>query len=248
MGRHCGSRAGGPSASRLGGLSASRWRRLTGYVWGASVRGLLVASTHGLRVVARAAGLAGTGRRSSRQGGRGLRRAQRLVDQRVLTELSRELGERGWIGMTWPAEYGGGGRTADRAVCGDREADRSGCTDRRVVVRRSPDGPDADRLRQPRPEADDSCRASSPARPTWCIGMSEPERRLRPRLTHDQGRARRRQLRHQRPEDLDELRRRRRLLLPDLPHVDRGPAPRRHQRDHRADGHARASRSARSRT
>jgi alkylation response protein AidB-like acyl-CoA dehydrogenase len=26
-------------------------------------------------------------------------------------EFSRELGARGWIGMTWPVEYGGGGRT-----------------------------------------------------------------------------------------------------------------------------------------
>ncbi len=26
-------------------------------------------------------------------------------------EFSRKLGERGWIGMTWPKEYGGGGRT-----------------------------------------------------------------------------------------------------------------------------------------
>jgi alkylation response protein AidB-like acyl-CoA dehydrogenase len=27
-------------------------------------------------------------------------------------EFSRELGKRGWIGMTWPVTYGGGGRTA----------------------------------------------------------------------------------------------------------------------------------------
>jgi alkylation response protein AidB-like acyl-CoA dehydrogenase len=27
-------------------------------------------------------------------------------------EFARELGARGWIGMTWPVEYGGGGRTA----------------------------------------------------------------------------------------------------------------------------------------
>jgi acyl-CoA dehydrogenase len=27
-------------------------------------------------------------------------------------EFSRELGRRGWLGMTWPSEYGGGGRSA----------------------------------------------------------------------------------------------------------------------------------------
>src|SRR4249919_1782173 len=26
-------------------------------------------------------------------------------------EFSRELGRRGWLGMTWPIEWGGGGRT-----------------------------------------------------------------------------------------------------------------------------------------
>jgi alkylation response protein AidB-like acyl-CoA dehydrogenase len=28
------------------------------------------------------------------------------------TEFSREVGQKGWIGMTWPVEYGGGGRSA----------------------------------------------------------------------------------------------------------------------------------------
>ena len=53
------------------------------------------------------------------------------------------------------------------------------------------------------------------------------------------GRARRRRLGDQRPEDLDQLRRGRRLLLPHLPHQHRGSAARGHQRDRRADGHAR---------
>jgi alkylation response protein AidB-like acyl-CoA dehydrogenase len=38
------------------------------------------------------------------------------VDQRLLREFSRELAAHGWIGMTWPVEFGGGGRPADRAA------------------------------------------------------------------------------------------------------------------------------------
>ena len=35
-------------------------------------------------------------------------------------EFAREMGEKGWIGLTWPAEYGGGGRPAiDRLIIGE---------------------------------------------------------------------------------------------------------------------------------
>ena len=62
------------------------------------------------------------------------------------------------------------------------------------------------------------------------------ERRLRPGVAHVLGPAGRRRVGDQRAEDLDELRRGGRLLLPDLSHVDRGAAPRRDQRDRRPDG------------
>ena len=35
-------------------------------------------------------------------------------------EFSRRVGERGWIGMTWPKKYGGHERTLPRTLCRDR--------------------------------------------------------------------------------------------------------------------------------
>ncbi len=35
-------------------------------------------------------------------------------------EFSRELAQHGWIGMTWPTEFGGGGRPAiERLIVGE---------------------------------------------------------------------------------------------------------------------------------
>jgi alkylation response protein AidB-like acyl-CoA dehydrogenase len=79
----------------------------------------------------------------------------------------------GWIGLTWPKEFGGGARPADRAVDHRRGADRGRGADRCDVVRRSADGAGADRVRQP-----DQQEAFLPGilsgDTTWCIGMSEP--------------------------------------------------------------------------
>ena len=77
--------------------------------------------------------------------------------------------------MTWPTEFGGGGRAADRAADRRRGADQGRRPDRRVVVRRPPDGPDA-ASPTARPT---SRRAFLPeilsGETTWCIGMSEPD-------------------------------------------------------------------------
>ena len=126
---------------------------------------------------------------------------------------------------------------ADRPADHRRGADLGRCAGRRDVVRRPPDGPDADRLRPPRPAG--RVPARDPRRRLDVVHRDvRAGGRQRSGVAEDVGPSRRRRLGHQRPEDLDLVRRRRRLLLLHLPHVVGGAAARRHQRDHRADGHA----------
>jgi alkylation response protein AidB-like acyl-CoA dehydrogenase len=70
--------------------------------------------------------------------------------------VAKELAAEGWIGMTWPVAFGGGGRPPiDRLVIRGR-------TDRGDVVRRSADGPDADRVWPPDRQAE-----FPPQNPEW---------------------------------------------------------------------------------
>jgi len=88
-------------------------------------------------------------------------------------ELAIELSDRGWIGLTWPVEHGGGGRPAiDRLIIGE-ELIAAGAPIAAMWF--------ADRQMGPTLIAfgrDDQREAFLPGilsgKTTWCIGMSEP--------------------------------------------------------------------------
>ena len=89
-------------------------------------------------------------------------------------EFSRELGERGWLGMTWPVEYGGGGRSPlERFVVFET-----------LIAHGAPVGATWFCDRQMGPSiltfgTEDQRRRFLPdmlsGDAAWCIGMSEPD-------------------------------------------------------------------------
>jgi alkylation response protein AidB-like acyl-CoA dehydrogenase len=88
-------------------------------------------------------------------------------------EFSRELGARGWIGMTWPTEFGGGGRPAiDRLIMAEEliaagaPLAASWFADRQM-------GPALMQYGTPEQQAR-FLPGILAGESTWCIGMSEP--------------------------------------------------------------------------
>ncbi len=88
-------------------------------------------------------------------------------------EFSRELGQRGWIGMTWPAAVGGGGRppidrliVAEELIAAGAPVGASWFADRQM-------GPALIEYGTPDQKAEYLPRILS-GETTWCIGMSEP--------------------------------------------------------------------------
>jgi alkylation response protein AidB-like acyl-CoA dehydrogenase len=89
-------------------------------------------------------------------------------------EFAKELGARGWIGLTWPEEFGGGGRPAlDRLIIGEE-----------LIAAGAPIGAMwfADRQMGPaliafgrKDQQDAFLPGILDGTTTWCIGMSEPE-------------------------------------------------------------------------
>ena len=143
----------------------------------------------------------------------------------------------GWIGMTWPDRARGGGRPPiDRLIVAE-EMITAGAPIAAMWFADRQMGPTLIAYGTPDQQAEFLPGILS-GETTWCIGMSEPNAGCDLASLATIGPPRRRRVGDQRPEDLDQLRRRRRLLLPDLPHQRRGPAARGISEIDRADGHA----------
>jgi len=89
-------------------------------------------------------------------------------------EFSRELAAHGWIGMTWPVEFGGGGRppierliVAEEMISAGAPLAASWFADRQM-------GPTLMTYGSPEQVGELLPRILS-GETTWCIGMSEPE-------------------------------------------------------------------------
>ena len=88
-------------------------------------------------------------------------------------EFSKELGEHGFIGMTWPKEFGGGGRPAiDRLIVGE-EMIKAGAPIAASWFGDRQMGPTLMTYGTPEQQAQFLPGILSGA-DTWCIGMSEP--------------------------------------------------------------------------
>jgi alkylation response protein AidB-like acyl-CoA dehydrogenase len=89
-------------------------------------------------------------------------------------EFSLELGTLGWIGLTWPTEFGGGGRPpidrfiiAEQLIAAGAPIAASWFADRQM-------GPTLIRYGRPDQQAEFLPKILS-GETTWCIGMSEPD-------------------------------------------------------------------------
>ena len=128
-----------------------------------------------------------------------------------------KLFEGGWICATWPTEYGGKGLSTMEAVVLAEEFARAGAPMRADFFGDTLVGPTI--LQWGTEEQKKDFLPEDPlGRDRLVPGLHRARRRLRPRLPQDQGRARRRRVGHQRPEDLDHPGLRRRLHLRPLPH------------------------------
>ena len=87
--------------------------------------------------------------------------------------FSKELAAHGWIGMTWPTEFGGGGRPAiERLIVGE-EMIKAGAPIAATWFADRQMGPTLIAYGRPDQQAEFLPRILA-GETTWCIGMSEP--------------------------------------------------------------------------
>jgi len=88
-------------------------------------------------------------------------------------EFAEEMAAEGWIGMTWPTEFGGGGRPAiDRLIVGE-EMISAGAPIAAMWFADRQMGPTLIAYGRPDQQAEFLPKILS-GETTWCIGMSEP--------------------------------------------------------------------------
>jgi alkylation response protein AidB-like acyl-CoA dehydrogenase len=88
-------------------------------------------------------------------------------------EFAKEMAAQGWIGMTWPVEFGGGGRPAiERLIVGE-ELIAAGAPVAAMWFGDRQMGPTLITYGRPDQQAEFLPRILS-GETTWCIGMSEP--------------------------------------------------------------------------
>ena len=115
----------------------------------------------------------------------------------------QELGRDGWIGLGWPAEYGGRGATLVEQVIFYEEYARAGGPGRVGIVGEGPARPDDRALRLRRRRSARFLPGHPPRHRDLVPGLLRARRRLRPRQRADPRRARRRRVGDHRPEGVD---------------------------------------------
>ena len=93
----------------------------------------------------------------------------------VSPEFSRALGKKGWIGITWPKQYGGSRAELPRSLRRHRGAAGQRRPGRRALGGRPPVRPAAAALRQRGAAPGDPAAASRAGECFFSIGMSEPD-------------------------------------------------------------------------
>ncbi len=103
-------------------------------------------------------------------------------------DFAKEMAAHGWIGMTWPTEFGGGGRPAiDRLIVGE-ELIAAGAPIAAMWFADRQMGPTLIHYGTADQQAEFLPGMLS-GETTWCIGMSEPDSGSRPGLAHHHARS-----------------------------------------------------------
>ena len=142
----------------------------------------------------------------------------------------RQMGSDGWLGIGWPPEYGGQGRTPIEQFVFFDESMRAQAPVPMLTVNTV--GPTIMQFGTTAQKQFFLPKIVA-GEIHFCIGYSEPGRRHRSRRAPDASSERRRRVHRQRPEDLDEPGVRRRLLLAGGAHQPRSEEAQGHLDDHR---------------